>query len=79
MKKINHKRIFLLALRTALLFISSFIIYDTFVNLEKYKYFINLKNKLLKLYIKEFIKFVLIFIIDLMILYILFFLTKQTL
>ena len=38
MKKINHKRIFLLALRTALLFISSFIIYDTFVNLEKYKY-----------------------------------------
>jgi len=35
MNKINHKRIFFHALRSALLFIAVFLIYDILINLEK--------------------------------------------
>lgn len=33
--KINHKRIFAHALRTALLFVASFLIYEILISLEK--------------------------------------------
>ena len=62
MNKINHKYIFFHALRSALLFIAVFFIYDILINLEKlwnkenpekskYNYYL---NKIIKLFILYF-------------------------
>ena len=68
--KINHKRNFMIALRTAILFVSSFIIYD-FLHIlqEKWSLFYDPKYKSIDFIVKEMIKFIIIFIIDLIILY----------
>lgn len=67
--KINHKRIFTHALRTALIFVSSFLIYELLVSLEKQWNLENPENKLYNLYQRKFFKLILIFIVDLLILY----------
>jgi hypothetical protein len=69
MKKIQHQRLFSHAFRTALLFISGFLIYEILLNLEKLWNKNNPKNKLIHFYRRKIYKFILIFIIDLIILY----------
>ncbi len=69
MKKINHGRLFSHAFRTALLFISGFLIYEILLNLEKLWNKKNPKNKLIHFYKRKTFKFIFIFIIDLLILY----------
>lgn len=67
--KINHTRMFTHALRTSLLFVASFLIYDILVRLEKIWNQANPENKLYHFYKRKAIKLILIFIIDLLILY----------
>lgn len=69
MNKIHHVRLMSHAFRSALLFISGFIIYEILLNLEKLWNKKNPKNKLIHFYKRKTFKFILIFIIDLMILY----------
>lgn len=69
MNKINHYRLFTHALRTALLFVSSFLIYEILLNLEKIWTKNNPKNKISHFYQRKIYKFILILIIDLIILY----------
>jgi len=51
--KINHKRIFAHALRTALLFVASFLIYEILISLEKMWNKANQENKLYYFYEKH--------------------------
>jgi hypothetical protein len=67
--KIYHKRIFTHALRTALLFVGSFLIYEFLVLLEKKWNLENPENQLYHFYQRKTYKLILIFIIDLLILY----------
>ena len=67
--KINHKRIFAHALRTALLFVASFFIYEILISLEKMWNKANQENKLYYFYEKHIFRLILIFIMDLLILY----------
>ena len=69
MKKINHLRLFLHALRSALLFIAGFFIYEILVSLEKLWNENNPENSLQHFHQRKGIKFVVILIIDLLILY----------
>ena len=69
MNKIHHVRLFSHALRTALLFVASFLIYEILLNLEKIWNKNNPKNKITHFYQSKIYKFILIFIIDLIILY----------
>ena len=69
MNKINHKRIFFHALRSALLFIAVFLIYDILVNLEKIWNKENPENSTYNYYFRKILKFTVILIIDLFILY----------
>lgn len=69
MKNINHSRIFLSALRTAIIFVAGFIIYEILVRLEKIWNKLNPENTLYHFYTRKSIKFLLILIIDLLILY----------
>ena len=67
--KVNHKILFSHALRSALLFVAGFLIYDILVTLEKFYNAINPNNELYHFYIRHILKLILIFIIDLLILY----------
>ena len=67
--KINHTRLFTHALRTALLFVSGFVIYEILVRLEKRWNLANPENQLYHFYQRKTYKLILIFIIDLLILY----------
>ena len=67
--KINNKRIFAHALRTALLFVASFLIYEILISLEKMWNKANQENKLYYFYEKHIFRLILIFIMDLLILY----------
>lgn len=67
--KINHKRIFAHALRTALIFVASFLIYEILISLEKMWNKANQENKLYYFYEKHIFRLILIFIMDLLILY----------
>ena len=69
MKKINHTRLFFHALRTALLFIAGFFIYEILVSLEKLWNKSNPENSLQHFHQRKGIKFIFILIIDLLILY----------
>jgi len=69
MKNINHMRLFSHALRTALLFVGSFLIYDILIRLEKIWNLRNPENQTYHLFQRKFIKLISIFIIDLLILY----------
>jgi hypothetical protein len=69
MNKISHKRIFFHALRSALLFIVVFFLYDILINLEKLWNKDNPENSKYNYYLRKIIKFTVILIIDLFILY----------
>jgi hypothetical protein len=69
MKKINHTRLFLHALRSALLFVAGFLIYEILVSLEKLWNKMNPENSLYHFHTRKSIKFIVILIIDLLILY----------
>jgi hypothetical protein len=69
MNKINHKYIFFHALRSALLFIAVFFIYDILINLEKLWNKENPEKSKYNYYLNKIIKFTVILIIDLFILY----------
>jgi hypothetical protein len=75
-KKINiHYHIFLHAFRTAVIFVSGFIIYEMLVKLEK-KWKENPSTRLFSYSKRKIIKFLLILIIDMILLYIIFFIFK---
>ena len=67
--KINHKLIFAHALRTAMLFVAGFLIYDILINLEKTWKKEDSENNLYYLYKKHMFRLILTFIMDLLILY----------
>jgi accessory gene regulator protein AgrB len=67
--KINHKLIFAHALRTAMLFVAGFLIYDILINLEKKWKKENQENNIYYLYKKHTFRLILTFIMDLLILY----------
>jgi uncharacterized membrane protein YidH (DUF202 family) len=69
--KIHHKHIFLKALRTALLFISGFIVYELAMELE------DQNQSRLKTIRTKLLKFVIIFTLDILILYALYFATGE--
>jgi hypothetical protein len=69
MKKINHTRIFFHALRTALLFVAGFFIYEILVSLEKLWNEDVPENSLEHFHQRKGIKFLVILIVDLLILY----------
>ena len=77
MKYINHRRMFFHAFRTAILFFAGFLIYEIFTEIEKIWNLKNPKNIQLHFYLKKIYKFVLILIIDLILLYILYFITGE--
>jgi hypothetical protein len=69
MKKINHARVFLHALRTAFIFVAGFFIYEILVTLEKMWNEAVPENSLQHFHQRKGIKFIIILIIDLIILY----------
>jgi hypothetical protein len=69
MIKLNHSRLFSQAFRTALLFVASFLIYEILIRLEKIWNQANPDNQLYHFYKRKTYKLILIFIIDLLILY----------
>ena len=75
MKCINHNIIFLKALRTAIIFGAAFIIYEFLNELEKLWVLEDPNSESAHFLKKKFIKFILVFAIDLTILYLAYFLT----
>jgi hypothetical protein len=75
--KVNHTRIFTHALRTALLFVAGFFVYEIMLEIEKIWNLKNPENKQLHFYQKKIYKFLLILIIDLILLYMLYFITGE--
>ena len=69
MKQINHKKIFAHSLRTALMFLAGFMIYELLLDLEKEWNKINPEHKTYNLHKRRGIKFILILLVDLIILY----------
>jgi len=66
--KTNYKRIFLEALRTAVIFVSGFLIYEFLLELEKKWNEMYPNNHMYHFHKRNSIKFIFIFIIDLLIL-----------
>jgi hypothetical protein len=69
MAEIDHKRLFLHALRTSLIFVSGLLIYEILIYLEKKWNLTNPENKTYNYYKRNLYKLILIFIADLIILY----------
>ena len=69
MKTINHTRIFFHAIRSAILFIAGFLIYEILVGLEELWNKANPENTLNHFHTRKSIKFLVILIVDLLILY----------
>jgi hypothetical protein len=69
MIKINHLRIFTHALRTSLLLVASFFIYELLIKLENQWNILNPQNKVQHFRLRKVLKLILIFSIDLLILY----------
>jgi len=69
MKRINHSRLFFHALRTALLFVAGFLTYDILVGLEEVWNKANPENTIYHFQTRKGIKFIIILIVDLLILY----------
>jgi hypothetical protein len=67
--QLKHKNIFSHALRSALMFMAGFLIYDILINLEKFWNSINPDNTIFHFYLRHCFKFILIFLVDLLILY----------
>jgi hypothetical protein len=77
MKIINYKHIFLNALRTAILFFAGFLLYETLIEFEKIWNVKDPENEALHFYQKKTFKFIGIFILDVILLSILFLLTGE--
>ncbi len=77
MKYVNHTRMFFTALRTAILFFAGFLVYEILIEIEKIWNLKNPENKQLHFYQKKIYKFLLILVIDLILLYILYFITGE--
>lgn len=75
MKQLNHSRMFFNAFRTAVIFISGFLIYEILLGLEKLWNITYPEYKIQNFLKRKTLKFVIILLIDLIILYLLFFLT----
>jgi hypothetical protein len=69
--KINNRKIFALALRTAVVVVISFIVYEVLINLEKILNKNKITNKLTIEFIKRFTHFSVVFVSDITILYLL--------
>ena len=69
MTKIYHARLFSHAFRTSILFVAGFLIYEILVRLEKIWNQDNPENQIYHFYQRKLYKLILIFIIDLLILY----------
>jgi hypothetical protein len=69
MTKINHKKVFALAFRTAIVLLISFYMYEIVLNLEKKLNKSKINNKLINEFIKRFTHFFVVFVSDLAILY----------
>ena len=69
--KINNRKIFALALRTAVVVVISFIVYEVFINLENILNKNKITNKLTIEFIKRFTHFSVVFVSDITILYLL--------
>jgi hypothetical protein len=67
--KVNHARIFSHALRTALLFVAGFLVYEILLRLEKIWNLENPDNELYHFCQRKIYKLIMIFIFDLLILY----------
>ena len=67
--KLNHSHIILHAFRSALLFVAGFMIYEILISLEKIWNLRNPNYKIYNFYQRKLLKFILIFIVDLIILY----------
>jgi hypothetical protein len=74
--KINNRKIFALALRTAIVVVISFIVYEVLINLEKILNKNKITNKLTYEFIKRFTHFAVVFVSDITILYLLVFIFK---
>jgi hypothetical protein len=70
MKKTGYLRIFLESLRTAIIFVSGFIIYELLLDAEKVWNKLQPSHKRYHFYKRKSIKFLIIFLIDLVILFI---------
>jgi hypothetical protein len=75
-KNINHYIFFVHALRTSLIFIAGFLTYELLKFLENEWNTIHPNNEVLHFSKRKIFHFILIFIIDLLILYLIFFLFK---
>jgi hypothetical protein len=69
MKKMNHSKYFLHAVRTALLFLAGFLIYEILLRLERMWNKLHPQNQIYHFYQRKTIKFIAILLIDLLILY----------
>ena len=69
MTKINHIKLFVHGLRTALMFLAGFMIYELLLELEKEWNKINPEHKTYNLHKRRGLKFFLILLVDLIILY----------
>ena len=76
-KVLKHNLILLNALRTAVLFFAAFFVYEILINLEKLWNLKNPENSEIHFYKRKIMKFIIVFVLDAMILYALFFLTGE--
>ena len=79
MKGINHKLFILKAFRTAIIFGAAFIVYEFLNELEKLWLLEDPNSKSAHYLKKKFIKFILVFLIDLILLYLTYILTGSIL
>jgi hypothetical protein len=77
MKEINNTKLFLSSLRTAIIFVSSFIVYEMLLEFEKMWNKEEPDKKIYNFQKRILYKFILILIIDLILIYTLFFLSGE--
>lgn len=73
--QVNHLRMFLNALRTAIVIVSGFIAYEILLELEK-QWYMHYPNKYYNFSKRKLFKLIIIFLIDLILLYVLFYIFK---
>ena len=74
--KVNHLRMFINALRTAIIIISGFIAYEILLGIEKIWNKENPENSTSNLIHRKLYKLIIIFLIDLLLLYLIFYTIK---
>ena len=77
MKEINYSKLILSSFRTAIIFVSSFIVYEILLEFEKMWNKEEPNKKIYNFYKRILYKFLLIFLIDLILIYTLFFLSGE--